>query len=136
VVPDAWSGTTPPVQLPVVLGGAVLDELEPGMFGQWRALAAPGAADPVEPVEPVLASVDVELVAAVVLAAGVAVPLLVLEAAWATVAPAIAPAAPRTASALIMRGRIIGCLLCVWWVSPVNGPGLKRGSRRTETPLG
>jgi hypothetical protein len=61
VVPGARPETTPRVQLPVVLGGAVLDELEPGLFGQWRPLAAPGAADPVEPVEPVLEPVDVEL---------------------------------------------------------------------------
>jgi hypothetical protein len=54
VVPGARPETTPRVQLPVVLGGAVLDELEPGMFGQWCPLAAPGAADPLEPVEPVL----------------------------------------------------------------------------------
>ena len=61
VVPGARPETTPCVQLPVVLGGAVLDELEPGMFGQWRPLAAPGAAEPAEPVEPVLEPVDVEL---------------------------------------------------------------------------
>jgi hypothetical protein len=45
----------------VVPGGAVLDELEPGMFGQWRPLAAPGAADPADPVEPVFEPADGEL---------------------------------------------------------------------------
>jgi hypothetical protein len=41
-----------------VFGGAVLDELEPAMFGQWRPLGAPGADEPVEPVEPVLEPVE------------------------------------------------------------------------------
>jgi hypothetical protein len=51
----------------------------------------------------------VELAVAV---AGV-VDVVLLEAAWATVAPAIAPAAPSAASALSMRGRIVVFLLLV-----------------------
>jgi hypothetical protein len=129
VAPGAGPGTTPRVQLPVVFGGAVLDELEPGMFGQCFPPAAPGAPYPAEPVEPVLEPVDAELLLAVVLAAGVVVVLVEVDAAWAIVAPPIAPAAPSTARALIMRARIIGCSFALLVAS-----SQRSGAKATVTP--
>jgi hypothetical protein len=41
------------------------------------------------------------------------------EAAWATVAPPIAAAAPSTASALSMRGRIL-CASFAWWMRSIQ----------------
>jgi hypothetical protein len=112
-----------------VFGGAVLDELEPDMFGQCFPAAAPGGAYPAEPVEPVLAFVGGELLLAVVLAAGVVVVLVDVDAAWAIVAPPIAPAAPSTARALIMRGRIIGCSFALLVATSQRG-----GAKATVTP--
>jgi hypothetical protein len=61
---------------------------------------------------------------------------VLLKAAFATVAPAIAPATPSTANALSIRFRILVCLLGVGWCRPVNGHGLKGHSRRPEIRLG
>ncbi len=63
------------------------------------------------------------------------VDVVLLEAAWATVAPAIAPAAPSTASALTIRGRI-WCASFALWMRPVNGSEVKEHSLWTEIRLG
>jgi hypothetical protein len=55
-----------------------------------------------------------------------------LDAAWATAAPPIVPAAAITAMALYMRGRIGDCLLALAGTVPVNARGLKARSRHAE----
>jgi hypothetical protein len=86
-------------QLPVA-GGRILAPWPPAMFGQLCPPVAPVA--PVAELAPAgKPEPDVELVLVLVLGADVAP----LDAACATVAPATAAAALRTASIPIMRGR-------------------------------
>jgi hypothetical protein len=79
-----------------------------------------------------------ELLVAVELEAIVvgAVVVVVLDAASATEAPAIAPIAPSTASALSMRGRDMCDSFGLNTCGPVNGSGVKGRSGAAETRLG
>lgn len=106
------------VQLPVVFGGAAVGLPVVPMFGQWCPLVPAELLEPLEPVEPVLAVV---VAGAAVVEAELALDCVVGvvdveldEAALATAAPPIAPATASTASALTMRGRMVGWLPCVW----------------------
>ena len=97
----------------------------------------------VEPVAPALVvepefALEFEVVLELVLVWVVEPEVVELEpdAAWATAAPASAPATAMTANVLAIRGRTVNCSLGSWCPAPVNARDIKRHLGRAESRPG